>query len=312
MTVLSDGTVVCASIDAGKLVPLGNVNRSTVSEIWNGPAYESLRRDLVEDFTRRSLCTMCSNRFAAAPREPGKFTGIPLPRFLYIESVAACNLACPGCDREAIEGTRERAGLVMPLETCKKLVDELSPHLELFEYHVGGENWAHKDSAKMIRYAKAQNPHCFAMTSTNGHYFHTPKQREDALFSGIDAIIFSVDGATQKSYEQYRVHGNFQRVYDDMKALVAERDRLHVSWPKIVWRYILFPWNDSDAEMDLARRMAKDAGVDYFAWQLNIWQAPHSISARYFHGSPHLDGIRHEMWEALQAMIPVNPRWEIY
>src|ERR1043166_3365830 len=99
-TFLSDGTVVCACIDDTKKMPLGNVNLQSMQEIWDGPAYQSLRRDLVEDFTRRPLCVQCPNRFEHAPADPAKLAGLHLPRIIYVETVAACNLTCPGCDRE--------------------------------------------------------------------------------------------------------------------------------------------------------------------------------------------------------------------
>ncbi len=38
--------------------------------------------------------------------------------------------------------------------------------------------------------------------------------------------------------------------------------------PFISWRYILFKWNDSDAKMDLARRLASELGADRLTWEL--------------------------------------------
>ena len=310
VTFLSDGTAVCACIDAGKRMPLGNLNTMSFDEIWNGEAYQSLRRDIVEDIRRRPLCVMCPNRIPEGPREPGKLSGHHKPRHVYIETVAACNLSCPGCDRELITGTRE--GQVMKRETFERIIDDLSPHLEYLEYHVGGENWAHKDSAEMVRYAKERNPHCFTLTSTNGHYFSSEKQRREALLSGIDVIIFSVDGVDQESYVRYRVGGDFDQVYENMRAMAAMREEMGITWPKMVWRYILFPWNDSAEQMERARELSKACGVDSLCWQLNLAHEEELQSERYFEGSPHLEAIRHEMWDTVEGLLPVNPRWHHY
>jgi pyruvate-formate lyase-activating enzyme len=310
VTFLSDGTAVCACIDAGKKMPLGNANTMSMAEIWDGEAYRSLRRDLVEDYRRRPLCVLCPNRIAEAPADPTRLDGLEPPRHVYIETVAACNLTCPGCDRNEIEGSR--TNLVMSSETFKKIVDGLSPHLEYLEYHVGGENWAHKDSSNLIRYAKDRNPHCFIASSTNGLYFNDDKRRRAAVASGVDLLIFSVDGARAESYLKYRVGGDFDQVVENMREMIRIRDEQGLQFPKIVWRYILFPWNDSDEEMDEARRMAKELKVDALAWHLNAAPDPFFSSARFRHGSPHLEPIRHELWDTIQAAVPVNPQWGVY
>lgn len=310
ITFLSDGEAVCSCVDVAKTMPLGNVNELSMEEIWNGPAYKSLRQDCIEDISRRPVCTTCPNRIPEAPKNPENLDVEHRPRHAYIETVAACNLVCPGCDREAIEGSRN--GARMSVDTFKKIIDGLSPHLEYLEYHVGGENWAHKQSAEMLRYAKANNPYLFTLTSTNGLYFNTEAQRRDALLSGIDVIIMSIDGATAESYDRYRVRGDFNQVVENMRAMIKMREEMHVSWPKIVWRYILFNWNDSDEEMNMAREMAKEMGVDWLTWLLDVAPTDEYTSRRFRHGSPELEEIRHEMWETVQGMIPVAPRWEDY
>ena len=41
--------------------------------------------------------------------------------------------------------------------------------------------------------------------------------------------------------------------------------------PFLNWRYILFKWNDSDEEMNEARRLAKEQqiGVDRLCWEVS-------------------------------------------
>ena len=49
----------------------------------------------------------------------------------------------------------------------------------------------------------------------------------------------------------------------NLRAMVDEKRKAGRDVPVINWRYILFTWNDSDEEMDLARRMAADIGVPF-------------------------------------------------
>ena len=302
ITFLSDGTAVCACIDAGKTNPLGNLRTHDFDAIWNGPAYAGLRQATLTDIDSVPICRNCPNRIASPPAD-ARLAGLPKPKALYLESVAACNLACPGCDRDSIEGSRD-GRLVMDWPTYQKAIDSLSPDLEYMEYHLGGENFMHREWPRMIRYAKEKNPRCFVFTSTNGHYFRTAKEREEFATCGLDGVVFSIDGATPETYVKYRVRGDFNRVIDNLRGCVETRNRLGRKPPIIVWRYILFRWNDTKEEMDAARRMAREIGVDALAWHLNVADDGMS-SERYKIGSPALEEIRHELWDTLQTKVPL-------
>jgi len=311
ITFLSDGTAVCACIDAARTNPLGNIHRQELEEIWNGSGYEELRRRIASgqiDLT--PVCRQCPNRISDPPNNREGLTEIQLPHALYLESVAACNLKCPGCDREAIEGNRD-GQLVMDMGAYRKIIDALSPDLRYMEYHLGGENFMHKQWPEMLRYAKHRNPGLFILTSTNGHYIRNQEECEALVTSGIDGVIFSIDGATQESYEKYRVRGKLQVAMDGMEGVLEARERLGRSRPLLCWRYILFSWNDSPEEMTLARSMAREVGVDYFAWHLNVAEEEYS-SSKYYVGSPHLGEIAHELWDNVQRVVSAPRVYDPY
>ena len=80
------------------------------------------------------------------------------------------------------------------------------------------------------------------------------------------------------------------------------------------WRYILFKWNDSDDEMNKARVMAADIGVDRLCWEITD-HPEDSFSKRFAPGTPDYERIRHEIWDnsGLGNAIPgATPRAEIY
>jgi len=303
-TVLSDGTAVCACVDAAKSNPLGNFRFQTFDEVWNGKAYESLRHSIATDIDQVPICVGCPNRIDEPAPPADYMTGVQKPRVLFLESYAGCNLACPGCNREAIEGSRTE--LAMGMDTYRKIIDSLSPTLQYMEFHLGGENYMHKEAHEMVRYCKDQNPDCFILSSTNGHFFHTAERCQKVLDSGIDALIFSVDGAQQETYEKYRRNGRFDRVLDSMRMLIRMRNEQGKKHPLVIWRYILFEWNDSPAEMDLGRRLAREVGVDHFAWHLNGVSIMNS-SKRYYIGSPHLVEIKDELWDTLPSRVSEGP-----
>ncbi|MGH9147793.1 MAG: hypothetical protein ACRD1Q_13865, partial [Vicinamibacterales bacterium] len=60
--------------------------------------------------------------------------------------------------------------------------------------------------------------------------------------------------------------------------------------------YILFNWNDSDEEMNLARSIAADVGIDRLCWEITD-HPEDSFSRRFVPGSPDYATIRHEIWD---------------
>jgi hypothetical protein len=61
----------------------------------------------------------------------------------------------------------------------------------------------------------------------------------------------------------------------------------------INWRYILFNWNDGDREMDRARRLAREWGVERLFWEIT----DHAYSRRFAPRTEDHAAIRHEIWD---------------
>ena len=57
--------------------------------------------------------------------------------------------------------------------------------------------------------------------------------------------------------------------------------------------------------------MAKDIGVDFFAWHLNVAEADYS-SDRYHIGSPHLEEIADELWDNIQYSVQLPAVYDPY
>ena len=131
--------------------------------------------------------------------------------------------------------------------------------------------------------------------------------------SGIDEVTFSIDGSSQENYVKYRQRGNFDKAIANLRALLDERAKRGSDTPFVNWRYILFKWNDSDEEMNRARRMAKELGVDRLCWEITD-HPEDSFSRRFAPGSPDYELIRNEIWDnsGLGNAIPgATPRAEI-
>jgi MoaA/NifB/PqqE/SkfB family radical SAM enzyme len=151
--------------------------------------------------------------------------------------------------------------MFMSFDEFRSLIDEAGPYTETINFFNFGEPFLHKDAISMIAYAKSVNPRIFLLSDTNGHFFQTEGKQEAIVESGIDRLVFSVDGATQNSYEKYRVRGNLETVLRAMRGIVRIRDHRGLEKPEVIWKYILFRTNDSDREIERAEKMAAEIGI---------------------------------------------------
>jgi hypothetical protein len=181
--------------------------------------------------------------------------------------------------------------------------------IDFFNY---GEAFLHKRAVEMCEYIKSNFPHVYLYTSTNGLALSEAQARR-LVHSGIDEVTFSIDGATPESYAKYRQRGRFDVAIANLRAMADEKRTAGRDVPFLNWRYILFKWNDDDAEMGRARQLAADIGVDRLCWELT--DHPESAySRRFVPGAPDLDAIRREVWDDnnLGNAIPgATPRAQI-
>src|SRR5262249_34765900 len=112
----------------------------------------------------------------------------------------------------------------------------------------------------------------------------------------IDEVTFSIDGATAESYARYRQRGKFEVALHNLRVMADEKARSGRDLPFLNWRYILFVWNDSDIEMNEARRIASQIGVDRLCWEITD-HPEDAYSRRFVPGSTDLASIRHEVWD---------------
>jgi hypothetical protein len=314
MVMLCDGRMVCGCADPyGKRV-LGDAKSASVSAIWTGEVAASLRRDINAGGSK--FCGDCPLKLplgkGEAPPERGLDVG-RLPSRLYIECTAACNISCnQACCAPETGITRTRNAGMLDFELFHRVMDDAGPSLGRVDFFNYGEAFLHKRALEMCEYIKSSFPHIYLYTSTNGLAFNEEGARR-LVRSGIDEVTFSIDGATPASYAIYRQRGDFDKAIRNLRAAVDEKRGRGLDVPFINWRYILFAHNDSEAEMDRAREMATEIGVDRLCWEITD-HPENMFSRRFAPGTPDYDRIRHEIWDnsGLGNAIPgATPRARI-
>jgi hypothetical protein len=297
LVLLCDGRVVCGCADPYGHRVLGDARTAAIRDIWNGRTIAALRGDLNAGGSK--FCGDCALKLPLKKDEAPTVRPIdagPLPSRLYIECTAACNISCAqACCAPETGITRTRQAGMLDFDLFRRVVGEAGPALARIDFFNYGEAFLHKRAVEMCEYIKSRFPHIYLYTSTNGLAFSEEQARRLAR-SGIDEVTFSIDGATRESYVRYRQRGRFDTAIANLRAMADEKRRTGRDVPFLNWRYILFTWNDSDAEMNLARRMAEDIGVDRLCWEITD-HPEDSYSRRFVPGSPDFEAIRHEIWD---------------
>ncbi len=182
----------------------------------------------------------------------------PLPHWLIVEPNNTCNFRCPLCPVGS--KTLNRSPFFMPFDNYKRIIDQVRGYVTkilLFNY---GESFFHKDIFKMIRYAVDSN--IYVKISTNGSMFLDFNFCRKVINSGLQELIIELDGASQKTLEQYRVGSNFENITKGIRNIVKARKELKTKNPKIVVLFIIMKHNED--EISKVKRMVKDFGVDEF------------------------------------------------
>jgi radical SAM protein with 4Fe4S-binding SPASM domain len=206
------------------------------------------------------------------------------PTHLQVEPTNLCNLECPLCP--VTEGLKRPKGH-MKFDLFKRCIDEVGEYVFLIILWDWGEPFLNPDVYEMISYAKGKG--IKLVSSTNGHLFAKAEYAERVVNSGLDTLIFAVDGITQETYEAYRKKGDLDTLIRGIRNVVEAKHSLGLETPLINFRFI--PMRHNEKELPRLKNFAQSLGVDLLTLKtLN----------------PHCEYVQEED----RAFIPEDPHYQ--
>jgi radical SAM protein with 4Fe4S-binding SPASM domain len=178
-----------------------------------------------------------------------------LPFSLSIEPTTACNLGCPECPSGLKQFTRPTGKLDLDLH--EKIIKELRLSVFYINYYFQGEPFLHPDFLQLIAVAKRHK--IYTATSTNAHFI-TKQKAEDIVHSGLDRLIISIDGLTQETYENYRIHGTLSRVIEGAENMVEAKKKLNSKTPHLIFQFLAVRPNEHEIPQVFA--LGSEMGID--------------------------------------------------
>lgn len=193
---------------------------------------------------------------------------IKRPSQVILETTNKCNLNCPFCMvgrhnvlvkkyGNAAHSHMTRKLGVMSEGTFNLVYENLrSFGINKVYLHFQGEPFLNKLTPKFADVLKRNSFEVGIFT--NGQAFND-RNIEEIAGAEVDLIRFSVDGASEETYQQNRVGGRFDRVYENMKkvALAHKGKKTRVEWQFLVLK-------NNEKETETARDMAEKIGVHLF------------------------------------------------
>jgi len=273
----SDLSISCNSDDMYGNGKLGSLIKNSLADILSGEVATRFRADLARGKLPINECANCSALIScsistAIPVEfQGQITSI------LIENTAKCNLHCLSCNRSAIYKNRD--SLVIKNADIDLVRKNCSPfNIKRIQFLNLGEPFASKNIFNLVRTMRLQFPYAQFVSSSNGSLLQGKEKVLAALM--MDDLNFTIPGTNQASVERYQIGQNFDLAYRNMCETVRQRNEAADGSTVIIWKYLIFKWNDSDECILEAVRLAHKAGVDILRFVVCL-SPIHAISLRY-------------------------------
>jgi len=153
---------------------------------------------------------------------------------------------------------------ILKFENFKFLLDN-NPAIRQVELSNWGEVFLNKDLSRILEYAHTAR---VKVTISNGaNLNHASEKALEALVrTQVEEVVVALDGATDETYQKYRVRGRIDRVLNNIDTINAFKRKYDSQKPRLVWQYILFGHNEH--EIGAARLLSKNLDMT-FAPKLN-------------------------------------------
>jgi 4Fe-4S single cluster domain len=254
----SNGTLVYWD-DRGQLKELQafDPNLDYANQVYLGHIYDNIRDRLRKgvmpfpDYYSNCCCLMTHHPF-----DDGLVRQRTIETF-QLEPSMGCQLDCPGCIKKAERSSwvpRTPFGhMTLKPEVVYKIVLDLKAagiKVKKFDMQGSGEPLLNKKIWEMCGFLAEHYSDSVISICTHAN----AEFRPDMVMSGVNEILFAIDGVDQESYAPWRVHGNFDRAYRFMRdfSVEAAAKAPHI---RRVWKYVLFSHNDTDAQLLRAQQL---------------------------------------------------------
>jgi hypothetical protein len=186
-----------------------------------------------------------------------------LDRMVMIEASSLCQLDCVKCPGKVLGQHGELEHVIgkgnLAFDNFKLLLDS-NPWIKQIELSNWGELFLNPLLKQIIEYAFLRKVRLFAQNGVNLNTVSN-EQLEALVKFNFELLGVSIAGATQKTYSQYHLNGDFNNVISNIEKINYYKNKLGSNKPHLIWRFVVFGHNQE--ELLLARRMAGELNMEF-------------------------------------------------
>jgi len=288
ISINSDLGISCHCNDWKGVGKIGNLKKNKLIQIFNNKKTNMIRKNLANQKIPLINCCYCSDLKLTdkkTAKEYAKKFNTP-NKGIMIENTNLCNLNCLSCQRKKINSLRKQHFFTNKdiLRVAKTLKENKIKNVVFFTL---GEPFLSKNIENELKTIRKYNQDISIVTSTNGMLIGKNKINAALLFN---QIYFSIHGSDQKTAEKYQKNIDFNKSYNNMKKLADIIDSKKLKQPKIIWKYVLFNWNDSKKSVKQAIQLAKKTKIDKIIFEKTLYPTI-GISLKYLLNLGYLNKI---------------------
>ncbi len=181
---------------------------------------------------------------------------ISTPLYINIEPTSYCNLNCSMCP---LDDSRKKG--FMDFDLYKKIVDQSSKmKINIARLFLAGEPFLYKEIDKMISYAHKKNMK--VEIHTNGTLL-TKEMSDKILLDPPDYLSFSIDGNSEKEYNEMRINADFNQMMDKVIYFLKEKKRKKIKIPFVIIQNMIW-YKPEEKEQKNLIKYFKDLPINDF------------------------------------------------
>lgn len=166
------------------------------------------------------------------------------PKIFAVELCADCDLNCSMCHHDQMK--RPKGNLPMPLwRKCADEIAAVAPATNVWFSFCGEPLLMPDRLIEMLKYGDSVGLQSLNL-NTNGMNL-TARVARELLDTSLSSIVIGIDGFTKRTYEKFRVLGDRDRVYGNVRYLLEERAR-RGGGPEVMVQFIEMGTNIDEFE----------------------------------------------------------------
>jgi uncharacterized Fe-S cluster-containing radical SAM superfamily protein len=300
VVVLSDGRITTCCVDRKGVNTFASIYDDDFDSTFS-LKFQNLKQKFARNIANFPLCLQCFwlrrnyyndfHKRKPSTKEISAFLDPKaLPKGLVIEMTSFCNLKCGNCISGSKKLKKYRQSKFIDDDKLRKWLQPGIKKINKVRLYNYGETFLHPGAIDFCSFLTRENPAIHVSIATNLIPLNTEEKIDKLLKAQPNVLIVSLHGAGQNSVSKFMGQEmNFQSVLETMKLIIKKRQENKLSFPFVLWKYLLLKFNDSDEEMRTAQTICEEHGIDFLGFDIARGRY---ASKRFHKGSEDFENLK--------------------